>query len=100
MKILVDAFGGDHSPDQVIIGALDALKEKQGFTVVLVGDQQIIKQKLADKKYDLSRVEIIHAPDVITCEEEPTLAVRRKPESSICVAFKHLKEDDQINAFV
>ena len=100
MKILVDAFGGDHSPDQVIIGALDALKEEQGFTVVLVGDKQIIEQQLADKKYDCSRVEIIHAPDVITCEEEPTLAVRRKPESSICVAFKHLKEDDQMSAFV
>lgn len=100
MKILIDAFGGDHSPNEVILGTVNALKEKQGFTAVLVGDEQIIKQQLSNYQYDENRVEIIHAPDVITCEEEPTLAVRRKPESSICVAFKHLKEDDQMNAFV
>ena len=43
---------------------------------------------------------ILHAPDVITCEEEPTVAVRRKPESSICVAFKELKENPEASAFV
>ena len=100
MKILVDAFGGDHSPSEVILGTVNALKQKQGFTAVLVGDKEIIESQLSTYQYDKSRVEIIHASEVITCEEEPTVAVRRKPDSSICVAFKHLKEDQEMRAFV
>ena len=46
MKILIDAFGGDHAPDEVILGTVNALKEKQGFTAVLVGDETIIKENV------------------------------------------------------
>lgn len=100
MKILIDAFGGDNSPEEVIAGTIEALKEESDFTAVLVGKEEVIKNLLEGYEYDKSRVEIINAPDVITCEEEPTVAVRRKPESSICVAFKELKENDEARAFV
>ena len=100
MKILVDAFGGDNAPDEIIAGTVEAVNEKQGFTAVLVGIPEIIEQKLADYTFDRSRIEILPAKDVITCEEEPTKAVRSKPESSICVAFKELKENDEMTAFV
>lgn len=100
MNILIDAFGGDHSPEEVIAGALDALKEKQGFNAVFVGKQDVIKTILADYEYDAERVSILDAQDVITCEEEPTVAVRRKPNSSICVAFKELRENVDAGAFV
>lgn len=100
MKIIVDAFGGDHSPDEVIAGVLLALKEREGFSVVLVGDEDIISKKLTGADYDASRIEILGAKEVITCEEEPTVAVRRKPESSIVKGIKELKENDEIKAFV
>ena len=100
MKILIDAFGGDNSPEQVIAGTIDAVNEKDGFTAVFVGKEEVIVDLLKGYSYDEKRVEIINAPDVITCEEEPTVAVRRKPESSICVAFKELKENDEAKAFV
>ncbi len=100
MKILIDAFGGDHAPDEVIAGTIEALKEKEGWTAVLVGKQDIIEEKLKAYKYDEGRVQILNAEDVITCEEEPTVAVRRKPDSSICVAFKALKEQEDMDAFV
>ena len=100
MKILIDAFGGDNSPEEVIAGTVEALNEKDGFTAVFVGKSEVITELLKGYKYDKDRVEILHAPDVITCEEEPTVAVRRKPESSICVAFKELKENDEAKAFV
>lgn len=100
MKILVDAFGGDNSPAQIIQGAIDAVNAKEGFTVVLVGKEDVIKEELKKYKFDASRVEIIHAPEVITCEEEPTVAIRKKPDSSLCVAFKELKENDEMKAFV
>ena len=100
MDILIDAFGGDNSPEEVIAGTIEALNEKDGFNAVLVGQEDVIKNLLKNYKYDESRVKIIHAPDVITCEEEPTVAVRRKPESSICVEFKELKENPEAGAFV
>ena len=37
MKIIIDAFGGDNSPEEIVSGAIDAVKEKEGFDVVLVG---------------------------------------------------------------
>ena len=100
MEILIDAFGGDNAPSEVIAGTIDALNEKGDFTAVLIGQEDVIKEHLSKYRYDANRVKIIHAPDVITCEEEPTVAVRRKPNSSICVAFKELKENENAGAFV
>lgn len=103
MKILVDVFGGDNAPDEIIEGALLALKERKDFSVELVGDSEIISEKLKNLNLDQNftdRITILHAKDFISCEEEPTLAIRRKPESSICVAFKELKENEQASAFV
>lgn len=100
MKILIDAFGGDHSPEEVIAGTISAMEENKDFIAVLVGKEEVIAELLKGYEYDKARVEIINAPDVITCEEEPTVAIRKKPESSICVAFKELKENDDAKAFV
>lgn len=100
MRILIDAFGGDNAPDEVIAGTIEAIAEKRDFTAVLVGKKAVIEEKLSAYKYDSQRIEILDAEDVITCEEEPTMAIRRKPNSSICVAFKELKEKDDAKAFV
>ena len=100
MKILIDAFGGDNSPEEIVAGTIDALNQNDKFIAVLVGDQAKIEEQLVNYKYDKSRVEIMHAEDVITCEEEPTVAIRTKPNSSISVAFKALKTDDSTSAFV
>lgn len=100
MKILIDAFGGDNSPEQIVLGAIDAINEKSDFDIQLVGKKDVIEGILSKEKYDKQRVSILDAEDVITCEEEPTLAIRRKPNSSICVAFKALKEDESASAFV
>ena len=44
MKILVDAFGGDNSPEEIIKGTVDAVNQREGFTAVLVGKEEIIKE--------------------------------------------------------
>ena len=51
MKILIDAFGGDNSPEQIIAGSIDAVNERTDFTAVLVGDEQIIKDQLKNYQY-------------------------------------------------
>lgn len=99
MKILVDAFGGDNSPSEIIKGAIEALNEDKDFTLGLTGSKEVIEKHLESYKYDKARVEVIDAPTVIGCDEEPTLAIRKKPDSSMCVAFKMLK-DGEADAFV
>ena len=47
MKIVLDVFGGDHSPNEIIKGAVQAIGEKDGFKVVLVGNKEVIEQLLA-----------------------------------------------------
>ena len=87
MKIVIDAFGGDNAPDAIIAGSVEALKRSQGFDLILVGDEAVLKQKLSGCEYDSKRVEIRHAPDVITMHDAPVKAVRQKTESSLVVAL-------------
>ena len=100
MKILVDAFGGDNSPSEVIIGVVQAVNEREGFTVALVGNEDVINARLSEHVYDKDRISVINATEVITCEEEPTVAIRKKPNSSLCVAFKELKENADASALI
>ncbi len=100
MKILIDAFGGDNSPSEIIAGTMLAVNERQDFTAVLVGKKQEIEKELKKYTFASGRVEIIDAQEVISCEEEPTVAIRRKPNSSICVALNELKENEEMKAFV
>ena len=100
MKILVDAFGGDNSPIEVIAGSVLAVNENNQIEVVLVGKRNVIEGCLKEFSYDKNRISILDAEDVISCEEEPALAIRSKPNSSICVALKALKEQDDLKAFV
>ena len=100
MKILVDAFGGDNAPSEIIKGAVQAVNERDGFEVVLIGQEEVINARLAENEYDKDRILILDARDVITCDEEPTVAIRTKPNSSLCVAFKALKEDPEATALV
>ena len=59
MDILIDAFGGDHSPEEVIAGSIEALKERDGFNAVFVGKQDVIENLLKGYEYDKNRVKII-----------------------------------------
>ena len=99
MKILVDAFGGDNAPGEIVAGAVAALARNKDFTLGLTGRTAEIERVLSALTYDKSRVEIIAAPSVITCEEEPALAVRQKADSSMVVAFRLLREN-AADAFV
>ena len=100
VKIVVDCFGGDHSPDANIEGAVSALEKFSDLYLILTGDEEIVKSKLEGKKYDRERLEIVHAPEVIGCDEKPTDAIRLKRESSMMKAVKLLREDDSVSGMV
>ena len=84
MKVVVDAFGGDNAPLEVVEGAVMAVKQNKDLTVVLTGDGTKIREILKDRT---ERIEIVDAKDVITNDDVPTLAIRQKKDSSMVRAF-------------
>ncbi len=100
IKIVVDACGGDNSPLVNFEGTLKALNNLPEVEIVLVGNKEDIEKFFADKEYDKSRLEVVHAPDVITCHDKPTEAIRTKKESSMAKAFERLRSDENARALV
>jgi glycerol-3-phosphate acyltransferase PlsX len=84
MRIAVDVMGGDHAPDEILKGCLAALADlPQDDELVLVGPRELIEDVLRERGINDPRIQIFHAPDVITMDDSPALAVRGKPDSSI-----------------
>ncbi len=100
IKILVDCFGGDHCPEAPVEGALRALKANPELHIGLLGDESVLKAQLEGKDYDASRIEIIHAPEVIGCDEKPTDVVRLKRDSSMMKGIILLRDNDDVAALV
>ena len=100
IKILIDCFGGDNCPQAPVEGALAALSKNPELYVMLCGDEAILQKELEGKTYDSSRVEIVHAPEVIGCDEKPTDVVRLKRNSSMMKAIILLRDRDDISAMV
>lgn len=100
MKILVDAFGGDNAPVEIVKGAVQALKELSDVEIVLTGDETTIKNILASENYSGDRIEVVHAPDVISNDESPTMAIKQKKESSLVVGLDMLKNNEDIVGMV
>lgn len=94
IKLILDCFGGDNSPQAHVKGALLALDELGDLDLTLTGDEEAIKKELAGKKYDEARLHIIHAPQVIGCDETPTLAIKQKKESSLMKAIELVRADE------
>lgn len=93
MKIIIDAMGGDNAPFEIIQGAIDALKEIDD-EIILVGDEELIKDTLKAKNYNGDRISIVHTTEVIGNDEAPVRAVRSKKDSSIVRGLNMLKNGE------
>ena len=93
MKIVLDTAACDQ-PEEVIRGAALSLQSDAKTELILVGDEEQINKVLALYNVDRTRLEIIDAKEVITNEDVPTVAIRRKTESSLVKAYEALKRDD------
>ncbi|MCR4660876.1 MAG: phosphate acyltransferase PlsX [Clostridia bacterium] len=100
MKIVVDVFGGDNAPNEILEGCKQAIEETSDLNLVLVGKDDIINSYVDNNNIDKNRVEVINAPDIITNEEHPVEAIRSKKDSSLVVALKHLQNNEDCCGFV
>jgi phosphate acyltransferase len=99
MKIGLDVMGGDYAPDAIIEGAVDSLQHLSAVDdLVLIGDENSIKKKLKELDCELSRFKIVHTTQVIEMGDVPAKAYSQKPDSSIAVGYRMLKEK-QIDGF-
>ena len=89
MKIIIDAMGGDNAPAAIVEGALRAKKEL-GVDLTLVGREEEIRACLGSE--DPAGIEIVDARDVITMEDDPSTATRRKKDASMTVALNLLRD--------
>ena len=98
MKIIVDAFGGDNAPLEVIKGSAMAV-EQLGVEIILTGDENKIKAAAAENNISLNGISIMHTESVIDIHEEPTSIIKERSDCSMAIGLKALA-DGEGDAFV
>lgn len=98
MRILVDGMGGDYSPSEIVKGAVMAAPHINE-TIAILGPEETINELLAAEGWNGNNIEVINATEVITNDEAPAKAIRRKKDSTIVKAMTMMKEG-QGDAFI
>ncbi len=98
MRIIVDAFGGDNAPLEVIKGCKQA-QEELDVQIVLTGDEARIREAAQKETIDISQFEILHAPDVFDIHAQPTTILKEGKNTSLAVGLQALR-DGKGDAFV
>ncbi len=93
MRIAIDVMGGDKAPKEILSGSFQSLIDINS-KIVLIGDEKIIKNELNNCKIDYTRIDILHASEVITNEDKPVEAIKRKKGSSMVMGFQLLKNKE------
>jgi glycerol-3-phosphate acyltransferase PlsX len=99
MRIAIDAMGGDYAPAVNVEGAIETVTDTEGIDIILVGDESSIQRELNGKKYLTNRIVIKHASQVVGMNESPSVAIRKKKDSSIKRAIE-LVRNGEADGFV
>jgi len=91
LPIAVDVMGADKGTEEMVLGALDAVRSIN-VSCILVGDKDEIQAILKNQEFPEERVSVEHAPQVITMHDSPVAAVRAKPESSISISYDLIQQ--------
>src|SRR5207253_7025772 len=83
MLIALDAMGGDHAPGPIVAGAVQAVQADPDLRVVLVGDRTQVEVALAGVGGAHERLEYFHCTQVVSMDDTPVDALRKKPDNSI-----------------
>lgn len=93
MKIIVDAFGGDNAPVEILKGCAAAVAE-YGVNILLVGSKEKIEKVANENNILLYHMDIVDTPDVITMEDDPGEIVREKSNSSMAKGLELLSKGE------
>lgn len=98
MNIMIDGMGGDHAPEEIVKGAVQAAREISG-TVSIIGREERINECLQALNWNGDNIKVVNATEVISNNESPAMAVRKKKDSSISKGMRMLKEGE-VDAFI
>ena len=93
MRIILDGMGGDNAPLEIVKGAVEA-SSKIDHQIVIAGREDEINAELAKYNYDESKIQVVHASEVIENEDSPVKAIRRKTDSSMVKGLTMLKDGE------
>mgnify|MGYP006272611273 FL=1 len=94
MNIVLDAMGGDNAPEEIVKGAVEACELDNSFNLTLVGKKDLIEKELKKySNYEKDRIQIKNATEVITMNDSPAKALRRKKDSSLAIGSNLIKEN-------
>lgn len=94
MRIIVDAFGGDNAPIEILKGCRMALDELPELEITLTGKETEIRRVSETEQISLDRMTIIDAPTVISMEDAPTDVMRSKKDCSMAEGLRRLAADE------
>ncbi|MBU3174748.1 phosphate acyltransferase PlsX [Clostridium estertheticum] len=93
MVVVVDGMGGDFSPNAVVEGCIEAIKE-YNIDILITGSEDLIREELKKHTYDTNKIKIINTTEVIDVSEHPVMAVKRKKDSSLVKALNLVKNGE------
>jgi|Deesub1362B_J571_1020462.scaffolds.fasta_scaffold00125_29 glycerol-3-phosphate acyltransferase PlsX len=99
MRIALDAMGGDNAPYVTVEGAIETVKDIKDIEVILVGNEEVLQDLLSKNSYPKNRIVIKHASQQIAMDEDISVALRRKKDSSIRRGIELVKKGEA-HAFV
>jgi glycerol-3-phosphate acyltransferase PlsX len=93
MNILLDGMGGDNAPEAVVAGAIQAAREIDA-TISIIGPTDIIEDELERQGWKGDNIKVVNATEVISNNEAPAMAVRKKKDSTVVVGMNMLKSGE------
>lgn len=93
MRVILDGMGGDNAPVEIVKGAVQASKE-MSHEIYIVGKEDEIRKELDKYQYDPQQIKVVHAEEVITNEDSPVKAIKRKKNSSMVVGLTMVKNGE------
>ena len=93
MVVVVDGMGGDFSPSAVVEGCVAAIKEYD-IDILITGPEDLIREELKKYTYDSNKIKIVDAREVISTNEHPVMAIKRKKDSSLVKALNLVKSGE------
>lgn len=94
MRIAIDGMGGDNAPVAVVEGVIQAIKEFSDLKIYITGPIDEIQKELSKYDYPNERVKVVEASEVISPNEHPVMALRKKKDSSIVKALNLVKDGE------
>ncbi len=94
MKLIVDAMGGDHAPEEIVLGAVNGMQKNPDVELIFTGDENAILSVLNQHQIKTDKIRIEHAPTAIEMEEDPLCILKSKKDSSMAKGLCLLRDGE------